>query len=210
MNGFMAASGPAGAPGDIAGVVITKMHDLVRRSGQRIGLPRTLLLEMALVAERSIALQEHAWVDGAVRIVAHGAAFTQSLMLKHKRSTLGRMAAEADLIGVHQRGSTALLGAPLMRIMAIRAAHLAGKNRVRVRQIEFCANLQMALEAGLRLLARIQDRAISPAGGNVFASRTVARFAANVLGVLSMSLQPSVSGSRKIFGERFVAVSAGF
>ena len=78
-----------------------------------------------------------------------------------------------------------------------------------VRQVELCANLQMALEAGFRRFARIDDRTGSTASRDVLASGAVAGFATDVLGVLALGLQPGVGGSREVTCDRFVTLLTG-
>src|SRR4029078_12521565 len=53
-----------------------------------------------------------------------------------------------------------------VRFMAIAAAHLAFKHRMMMRQLKCCTHVQMALEAGVRRLSWIDDRASAAAGLN--------------------------------------------
>jgi len=79
-----------------------------------------------------------------------------------------------------------------------------------VRQVERRANFQVTLETGFRRLSRIDDRAGPTAGFDVQTARSMTRLAANVLGVLSFRLQPSVGGSTKIARNIFMAGLATF
>ena len=66
-----------------------------------------------------------------------------------------------------------------VRFMAIAAAHLAFKHRMMMRQLKCCTHVQMALEAGVRRLSWIDDRASAAAGLNVQTPGSVTRFAAH-------------------------------
>ena len=68
----------------------------------------------------------------------------------------------------------------------------------------------MALETGLRILPRIDDRACAAPGLHVFASRPVAGFATHVLGVLAFCLQPRMRGRLEITRDVAVTGLASF
>jgi len=97
---------------------------------------------------------------------------------------------------------------PFVRFMAIAAAHFAFKDRMMMRQLKRCANVQVTLETSVRRLSRIDDGALSAAGLNVQTPGTVARFAAHVLGVIAFCLETSVSGGPKVAHDLFVTCSA--
>ena len=94
----------------------------------------TLLLEMALQAERVVALVQHSLIDGTVRRVADDATLADCFVLIDKWTALRRMTLETGVISVHEREPTALdrlvqarsaalRRHSLMRIVAIGAAH---------------------------------------------------------------------------------------
>ena len=62
----------------------------------------------------------------------------------------------------------------------------------------------MTLETGVRRFARIDDRAFSAASLNVQTPGTMARFAAHVLGVVTLCLEASVSGCPEVAHDLFV------
>ena len=100
-----------------------------------------LFLEMALQAERVVALVQHALVNRAVRRMAGYATFAHRLMFKNKRTALRRMTLETRVIRTHERSPTtfdrlvharaAAFGChSLMRIVAIGAAHFPFQHRM--------------------------------------------------------------------------------
>ena len=100
-----------------------------------------LLLEMALQAERVVALVQHSLIDGAVRRMADDATLANCFVFKNKRTTLRRMTLETRVIRGHEREpaalqrlvrarSAALNRHALMRIVAIGAAHFPFQHRM--------------------------------------------------------------------------------
>ena len=103
-----------------------------------------LLLEMALQAERVVALVQHSLIDGAVRRVADDATFANCFVLIDKWTALGGMTLKTRVISVHEGDptvlerlvharSTALNRHSLMRIVAIGAAHFPFQHRMPMR-----------------------------------------------------------------------------
>ena len=100
-----------------------------------------LLLEMALQAERVVALVQHSLVDRAVRRMAGDATLANRFVFKNKRTALRRMTLETRVIRVHEHvpaaldrlvhaRSAALNRHSLMRIVAIGAAHFPFQHRM--------------------------------------------------------------------------------
>ncbi len=62
--------------------------------------------------------------------------------------------------------------------MTLDTIHPAFEDRMMLRQVELGVRLEMAVEAGRGVFARIHDKFPAPAAaGDVFASRTVTRLA---------------------------------
>jgi hypothetical protein len=97
-----------------------------------------------------------------------------------------------------------------MRIVAIRAADFAFQYRVVVRQLELRPHVEMALEAGLRRPARVDDCARRATTRNVQATRTMARLTSDVLCVIAVRFQPRVRCGPKITRDIFVTGLASF
>ena len=55
-----------------------------------------------------------------------------------------------------------------------------------VRQLELCPHFQVALETGLRIFPRVNDRACATAGLDVLATRSVAGLASHRLRVFPL------------------------
>ena len=102
---------------------------------------RALLLEMALQAERVVALVQHSLIDRAVRRMADDATLADCFVLKDKWTALRCMTLETRVISTHERDSTALDRLvqarsaalnrhSLMRIVAIGTAHLPFQHRM--------------------------------------------------------------------------------
>lgn len=122
--------------------------------------------------------------------------FTHGAVFEHERSALRGVTLQTCVVGAQQResaafdllgktGATAFDGAALVRIVAIRAAHLSFEHWVTMRQHEFRAHFQVTLEARIRRLPRVHDCSGAAARFNVFAARTVTAFAAHLLGVIA-------------------------
>ena len=93
---------------------------------------------------------------------------------------------------------------PLVRFMAIAAAHFALEHRMMMRQLKRCANVQVTLETSVRRFSRIDDSALSAARLNVQTPRTVARLAPHVLGIIAFGQEASVRCCPKVTHNLFV------
>ena len=82
----------------------------------------------------------------------------------------------------------AFYGPTLMRIVTIDAAHFSFQHGMAMRQRELGAHFKVTLKTGIRRSARVDDGASRTAALDVEATRPVTRFAADVLGVVSLGL----------------------
>src|ERR1041384_6718507 len=134
----MAASRPAGSLNEETGVVDVPDEDMARLF---------LLLEMAFQTKRLVSLVEHSLIDGTVRRMANDAPLAQCFMLVHERAALGGMTLETGFVlgqKTHPAATQCLLhvgGTPFdrhadVRVVAIRAAHLAFEPRMAMRQLK--------------------------------------------------------------------------
>ncbi|MEN9975630.1 MAG: hypothetical protein RLZZ282_1636 [Verrucomicrobiota bacterium] len=167
-------------------------------------------LEVALEAERRIALSEHFLVHGAVWAVTGGATVAGCLVFEHKRSALLGVTIEAGFILARDRHAAALVSRAFVRVMAVTAGHLAGEHGVAVGQHELGFFVEVALEAGFRGFFGIDDGASAAAGFFVFAARAVAGFAAHIDGVSALRLEFGMVGGAEIAADFFVAIGAFF
>ena len=120
-----------------------------------------LPLEVALQAKRLVSFLQQSLVDGAMRRMTDGAAFTDCFVFKNKRPALGAMTLKADVV-LTQEGQPAtvdMLGhacasafhyVALVRFVTIRATHPAFERGVSMRQLKLRANIEVTLQAGLR------------------------------------------------------------
>ena len=68
-----------------------------------------------------------------------------------------------------------------MRVVAVDASHLSRTHGVMLRQVELRMDVEMAIEARLRIAARIHDELLSTRR-DVLASRAMTRLATNTAG----------------------------
>jgi hypothetical protein len=171
---------------------------------------RGLLLEMAAETEVLISLNEHLVVDRAVRFVAGGATFANRFVLEHERPALRDMTFGA---GIHLRSQGERTGfdrVAFVGVMAIAAGHLPLHDRVRVRQAEFPAHIQVALETGFGRFVRVNNRPASAPGFRMHTAGAMTAFAADILGIDTLRLNLRVRGGPKILGDLGMALGAGF
>src|SRR3954465_12374318 len=92
-------------------------------------------------------------------IVATRASFPKRGMFENERPRLLPMALRTSLIPPCHRETTRWLhDVHAMRVMALDATHLAFGNGMMLGQVEFGVNVEMALEAGLRVFSGIDDK----------------------------------------------------
>ena len=151
-----------------------------------------------------------------MRRVTARAALAHCFMLENEWTTLRGMALGAGFIEAEKKHAAAFdllreirFGAferlTFVRVVAINAAHFALQDWMAMREIEFRAHLEMALETGLRIAVRINNAAATAAGLDVFATGTVTAFAAHHFGVFALGLEACVRGSAEIAHDLAVA-----
>jgi hypothetical protein len=137
-------------------------------------------------------------------------------MLVNKRAALLGVALKASFVSAQESkpaGFEVLLNVcrcafdrdSLVRIVTIGATHFPFQHRVVVRQLECRTHFQVALETGLRIFPRIDNRVRRATALYVQTTRPVTRFAAHVLGVLSFCLQSRVRRGAEVANNFFVA-----
>ena len=165
---------------------------------------------MTFQAEVRIAFCQQLWINGAVNTVTIDAAFAHGLMVEHVWSRLLTMTLRANII--HPRHVHALwfVDVLTMRVMAANTAHATFFKGMMIGQIELRFLINMALEAGFRIFARINDKlAFAAAGIYVETTGTVTTFAAlagNTF-LIAGELDPRVLGKLKIIDLLFVTSS---
>ena len=193
----MAAGRPARAALDEGRVIASADHQLARGS---------LLLVMALQAQRLIPRLEHLVVHRAVWIVAGDAAFTQRFVLENKRTALRVVTFQARLIGARELRAATDNRITFVRLMTVAACDFP--QRVRMRQGKLAALVQVTLETRLGVLGGIDDRSRFSTRLRVDASGTVTRLTADVLHVLTGRHQLRMGRVMKSPGDSFMALSA--
>lgn len=162
----MAAGSPASAHLQETSVGNVADKNLPLRAGH---------LRMAAKAEVWITDREHFAVHRTMRVVAGFTTFPHGRMLEHDRARLFSMTLGAAFIPVgHGQSARRLEDIAAMRIVALDAIHPAFRHRMMVGQLKFALDGKVALQAGRRILAGIDDEFGSAAGFNVFAARAVA------------------------------------
>ncbi|MDB6015895.1 MAG: hypothetical protein JWR19_384 [Pedosphaera sp.] len=172
-----------------------------------------LHLGMAFEAEIGIPLDEQLGIDGAMGVVADGAAFAQSFVLKNERAALFAMALRTGLVEAgHGEATGGFHDVGAMGIVALDTIHFAFDDRMMLGQMKLGLNFLMAGETGFRVLAGINDEfATATAGGDVFAAGTVAGFAPLLAGHLRMvQMQPGMRTGRKHVTDGSVAIRTDF
>ena len=183
MGGLVATRGPAGPPGNIGGMFAASDFQTSVNG---------LLLEVALETKRMVGRPEHLGIHRPMVGVAGHAPFTNSFMLKYEGPLLRRMALQTGVIGTGQLGSTRDDRIAPVRVVAIRTRHLAGQDRMGIRQVKFSMFVQMTLETGLRGPPGIDDGADLPEGCQMHAARTVAALTPDELGGIALVLEKRV------------------
>ena len=121
---------------------------------------------VTLETEITISLNQEFGVGRSVRIVASGAAFTQRLMLIDVDPALLSVTGHTGFIDTgHRKSCRRFHNVQSMWIMTLDAVHFSFHHRVVIGQMELALSLQMALKAGLRIVARVGDELPSAAPG---------------------------------------------
>jgi hypothetical protein len=178
MDGGMAAGGPAGAEGEEGAMIDLADPDAV--AGGDLGV--------AFQAEMGIGFGEEFTVDGAVGLVAGGAAFAEGFVLEDKGAGLIAMAGDALFIDPgHGEAAGRLEDLATVGVMAIHAIEVAFGDGVMGGEPELEGDIDMAGEAGLGIAAGVDDEAGAIAGGvDVEAAGAVAGFATGAAGEVEM------------------------
>jgi hypothetical protein len=169
-------------------------------------------LGMAFQAEIVVWFMEHLAVNGAMGLMADGAAFPERLVFEGKGPRLFAMALRAAVIQAgHGQPAGGSMNVRAVRVVALDAIHLALDHRMVMRQAELRVGVEMALETGGRIPARVDDKlAASAARGDVPAAGPVARLASGGHGLLEIiPIETSVRAGRKVSGDVCVAFRAG-
>ena len=136
--------------------------------------PALLHLGMATQAKVGIGLHEHLVIDGTVRLMTGGAAFAQRFMLKDETPGLFTVTGRALLVQTrHRQAARRFHDVQSMWVVAVDAIHLPLTHRMMLRQVELGVDVEMAIEASLRITARVHDESLA-SRRNVFAPRSMA------------------------------------
>lgn len=145
--------------------------------------------------------------------MAHGASFSQRFMLVNEKSCLVLMALGAyRILGRKRPDSIRFNSVFSVRIVAIRATHLAFGDRMVVLQAERSFFIQMTLITGLRILPGINYSRVFLGlclGIGMKAARTVTSLARLAFFTFGGHDYARVFGSLKIFRYLFMAHGAG-
>src|SRR6185437_9100336 len=175
VDGGVATSGPAGAVAKERGVIDVADKNFA-------GSHRVRHLGVAFEAKIGIPFHEHFGVDGAVRVVANGAAFAQGGMFENEGPGLLAMAGGAVFIHAsHGQAAGRFHDVHSVRVVALDATHFAFNDRVMLWKMELRPGFLVAPETGFGILSRVDDeffQAAASGHGDVFASGAVAGFAA--------------------------------
>ena len=176
------------------------------------------LLEMAFKAERGVAFGEHARIDGTVRPVARGAPLAHRFVFEYERASLRDMTFATRVLFGRKSGAAADDGLTFVGIVAIRASdslacsHSAAvrafQYRMSMRQTEFTAFVEVALETRLWRAIRIDNGVCGASGFFVDTPGSVAGFAAHVHSIGPGCLQFGVGGCQEIGMNVCVALGA--
>ena len=130
-----------------------------------------------------------------MRTVADDATIAQRFMLVNKWAALRSVALKTGFVfaqegdtathqGLLHAGSATFNRSPFVRIVAIDTTHFAFQHRMMMWQFKTCAHFEVALEAGLRVAPRIDNRPTAAARFDMQTAGAMARFAAHVRGLL--------------------------
>ena len=142
--------------------------------------------------------------------MARGTAFFHRRMLINERPLLCGVALGAGLILTFQGGTRALNSAVSMDVVTIDTGNFARQHRMRVWQTELTAFIQMALEAGLWGLARINNGALASTRLDVQRATAMARFAPDLGALRVFQRKFGMSRASKMAGLLFVTLDALF
>jgi hypothetical protein len=177
-------------------------------------------LRVAFETKVIVPLHQHLVRNRPVRLVTDRATFAQRFVMENHRARLFAMTLRATFI---QRRETTLRTHPQrcavrcfvnvapVRIVALDTIHSAFKNRVVLRQFELRVDVQMTIEARLRVASGIDDQSSPASGLQVQAPRPVTGLAPGVLALRrSFKLQSRVRIARERPCKIGVALRASF
>ena len=194
MHALMAAGAPARAAVEPRGIGhASGISGMVLAGKDRAVADGHRVLQVALEAEIGVALEQHLLVHRAMGIVASRASFAQGIVFKNEGPLLRGVAFGAGFVLVLETRAAAFDGIALVRIVAFGAAHLSRQNGMAVREAEFAALVEVALEACFRRTAGIDDRALGAAGLDVLAARAVTSLATEAFGGFTLHQEPGMS-----------------
>ena len=170
VHGSVAGRSPAGTALHVQRMILV--------ADEHASIP--LHLRMASQAQVVVCLREHLFVNGTMRLMTRGAAFTQGLVLENKTPRLFAMTIRALLIEArHGEAAFGFHNVRPVRVVALHTVHLAFAHRMMLRKIELGVHIEVTSEAGLRVAARVHNKFLaSAARGDVLAPGAVTRFAA--------------------------------
>jgi len=144
--------------------------------------------------------------------MANSAAFSQRFVFEHERASLLPVTFGAALIAArHCQTARWLENISAVRVMALYAVHSTFRYRMMLRQSEFAVDLQMALEASVRIFSRVDNELASSATCfDVLASWSMAGFAAALpCKLCALKMEPAMRTGRKHASDIGVTVVAG-
>jgi len=147
MHGLVASGGPTGP--------LLHANRVIGTSNQNPPAPH--LLEMAVDAQVVISRHEHLLVDGAMGIMADGAAVAHGFVFEYERTPLRGMTLEAVFV-LRQQGRAAFERGAFVRVMAVAAIHPVFRDLMMVGQREFPPYIRMAFKTVLRCWPRMNNR----------------------------------------------------
>jgi len=142
--------------------------------------------------------------------MAYCAAFAKRQMLVHERPTLLFVTFKTELVRIFHRSSRPGPRIRPMRIMAIRAGHVAFQDWMTMRELEFGFLFHVAGKTHFRILAGIDDlNTLAAAGIHVQAPGTVTHLATFYFNSLHRNGNSFVSGKLEIPDLLLMAHGAG-
>lgn len=206
----MASGTPARALVEPAGGAAAGAGRSMASRGTHLAGDSRVAVEMALEAKGCIALGEHFLVHRAVGAVTGSAPFLDRIVCEDEGSHLCLVALRTGFIPAVKLRATTLDRVSFVRVMALGAGHLARENRVTEGQAELGLGIEVALEAGFRRFARVDDGACGPARLLMLAARAMAGFTSHVHGIFPFGLEFGVICCAEIPDNLLMALGATF
>lgn len=166
----MTTGSPAVAVAQITGVIDVTNKEASTGAGQPS-------LGMASQTEILISNGQQLCINGTMGRVANGASLAQRGVFKNKRPGLLPVTLRAGLVQArHGEASRRLHDVQPVRIMALCAIHLTFEDGMMLRKMKLGVDVQVALEARLRIFAGVNDELLPPcaANGHMLATGSVA------------------------------------